>query len=400
MTDQNSQNVETSVDQWNKAIDEWIESEKKEVGRVTKLTVGMYPPNWEDSTEFGINNRLASADLIRHYADAIGDINPLWRSEDYARNTKYGGIIAPPKFITCIAPTYGIGRSPGIPGFGGLNGGAKTIWYKTIHAGDEFSVHDRFLGIREVTRKDRPLPRIIIRTSKRTYINQRDEIVAVNMSNGIGVGSPPGHQRGEAFPQNKRRRYSDEEIEEISRSYDQEKRRGSDTLFWEDVKEGEGLPSLVKGPLDVYDSVAFFVCVGYTAAFRVKDIIMRSRSRKPPRDPETNAPLFGAGIHVDDKTARTDGVPYAIGFAAQSEGNIVHMICNWMGDDGFLKELDCQSRRINILGDMNWIKGKVTRKYIENDETLVDLEVWAENQDGIIHMPGKATVRLLSRTYL
>ena len=36
-------------------------------------------------------NEVASRDLIRHYADGIGDDNPLWRDVNYARNTRWGG---------------------------------------------------------------------------------------------------------------------------------------------------------------------------------------------------------------------------------------------------------------------------------------------------------------------
>ena len=39
-------------------------------------------------------------------------------------------------------------------------------------------------------------------------------------------------------------------------------------------------------------------------------------------------------------------------------------------------------------------KGVVTRKYEENGEKLVDLEIWTENPDGARTSPGSATVRL------
>jgi hypothetical protein len=42
----------------------------------------------------------------------------------------------------------------------------------------------------------------------------------------------------------------------------------------------------------------------------------------------------------------------------------------------------------------------VIKKYEENGEHLVDLDVHCENQDGLIMMPGSATVRLPSRTDL
>ena len=74
------------------------------------------------------------------------------------------------------------------------------------------------------------------------------------------------------------------------------------------------------------------------------------------------------------------------------------MLYNWMGDEGFLKRLDCQFRVPAIHGDALWMKGKVANKSSEGSEHLVDLEVHCENQDGLILVPGKATVRLLSRT--
>lgn len=89
-----------TLEQWNKAVDEWVKSENERAGRVYKPSIGMYPPKVEGLlvSEMGINNKVATADLIRHYADGIGDTNPLWRSEEYAKNTRYGGIIAPPGF--------------------------------------------------------------------------------------------------------------------------------------------------------------------------------------------------------------------------------------------------------------------------------------------------------------
>jgi hypothetical protein len=68
-----------------------------------------------------------------------------------------------------------------------------------------------------------------------------------------------------------------------------------------------------------------------------------------------------------------------------------------MGNDGFLKRLDCQSRRINIIGDTNWITGTITRKYVEGEEHLVDLDLKTENQEGILIVRATATVRLLSK---
>jgi hypothetical protein len=76
---------------------------------------------------------------------------------------------------------------------------------------------------------------------------------------------------------------------------------------------------------------------------------------------------------------------------------LVHLITDWMGDDAFVKSMDSQDRRMNFLGDMTWVKGKVARKYVQNHEHLVDLDVWGENQDGVVHTKSTAIVKLISK---
>ena len=51
----------------------------------------------------------ASRDAIRHFAHGIGDLNPLWQDLEYANQTRWGDIIAPP----CFLFSCGFGRSGG-----------------------------------------------------------------------------------------------------------------------------------------------------------------------------------------------------------------------------------------------------------------------------------------------
>jgi hypothetical protein len=71
---------------------------------------------------------------------------------------------------------------------------------------------------------------------------------------------------------------------------------------------------------------------------------------------------------------------------------------NWMGDGGFLKKLDVQVRRFNIVGETTWCKGKVISKYIKDDGLpMVECQIWAENQRGETTAQGKALVILPSQ---
>lgn len=88
---------------------------------------------------------------IMMFARAVGDKNPIYYDEDYARNTEPGGIIAPPTFIQSGVqydpdynlrpkigePWFGSGKNPtGIkPGEGG--GGAG----RGLHAEQHYEYH-------------------------------------------------------------------------------------------------------------------------------------------------------------------------------------------------------------------------------------------------------------------
>ena len=68
-----------------------------------------------------------------------------------------------------------------------------------------------------------------------------------------------------------------------------------------------------------------------------------------------------------------------------------------MGDDGFLKRMNVEIPFYIVQGEALYCNGKVTKKYVEGDEHLVDLEVRMENHEGLLLAIGPATVRLISK---
>jgi hypothetical protein len=65
-----------------------------------------------------------------------------------------------------------------------------------------------------------------------------------------------------------------------------------------------------------------------------------------------------------------------------------------MGDHGFLRSLDAQVRRFNLVGDTTWCRGKVVDKREEDGKKVVICEIWCEDQRGDITAKGMATVEL------
>ena len=54
----------------------------------------------------GINNEEATRMAILKFADGIGDPNPLWRNEEYAKKTRFGSIIAPPSWVFSVILSF------------------------------------------------------------------------------------------------------------------------------------------------------------------------------------------------------------------------------------------------------------------------------------------------------
>lgn len=112
-------------------------------------------------------------------------------------------------------------------------------------------------------------------------------------------------------------------------------------------------------------------------------------------------------LHYDDAFARSQGLPGIIVHGALKRQWLVQLITGWMGDGGTLKKFSCQYRAIDFPrpmktlaepqeGETWWCKGQVTKKYVENNEHLVECDIWVENGKGEVTTPGKATVILPS----
>ena len=208
-------------------------------------------------------------------------------------------------------------------------------------------------------------------------MNQREEVACIVVGNEIITATYPGDKKLETGTQpeeEKIYRCSQEELDAIHRAYDEELegkwRRGAEVRYWEDVTEGEELNPIVKGPLDIVDAAAFgwLISMNFLGAFAVKWKYIKNNLDRCTVDPETGEYQLPIAWHFSDKIAREMGLARAQSFGAHNEASLAHIISNWMGDDGFVKRLEVQHRAVKYFGDISRIKGRVTRKYIEDNE--------------------------------
>ena len=121
---------------------------------------------------------------IAKFAEAVGDSNPLWLDDAYASNTRYGGLIAPPTFITSMRNDSLRDEINGLnwPYKRRLNGGNDIELYQPIRVGDSIKVIDKLVDINEKQVKRGKMITMVYET---TYINQFGELVAKVTTNAI-----------------------------------------------------------------------------------------------------------------------------------------------------------------------------------------------------------------------
>jgi len=361
--------------------DEALEAWRKRIG--TKLRIR------------NIFNELASKDAIRKFADGIGDINPLWHDEGYAKKTRYGRIVAPPSWVYSVYPTWVL---QGLPGVHAFHSGNDWEFYKPIFEGDKITPESIFTGFE--VKKSEFAGKMVIEYQEARFYNQRQELVSKAKVWLVRAERRAAREKGKYHQIKLPHPWTEEELRRVEEEVLAEKIRGSKVRYWEDVKVGEELVPVIKGPLGLTDMIAY--CVGAASVQVLAHGASLRLYRKRPawafRDPNTFAlePIYG--VHYNKAAANAAGLPYPYDIGAQRHCWLIHLLTNWMGDEGWLKRNYAEYRRFVYFSDVVWFKGRVTRKYIDEDgEYCVDIETSGVNQRGEETMPGHSTVVLPSR---
>jgi acyl dehydratase len=397
------------TDAFNREVDAWAEARNQLRGmtyfpeQVGNTRNPYAPPSKKGPNEhYFMFNEWVTTDLIRHFCDGVGDKNPLYRWDQYAKFSRYGAVIAPNGILICIGEA-GAGKGTVAPGFGrSIAGGNTWTWYMHIKPGDKFHVFGTDLGVNEKKSKRETPYRLFQAPFRTTFLNQHNEIVATRDRTRMHIVAESRQDTEKAFSDRPRHRYTQEELDKIHQAYEDEEkhRRGPTTRFWEDVTEGEEIAPVMAGPMTILDSHVFFGAMGQQSAFNVNwDQLKGNVEIHGWHDPETNAPRWRAEAHLLDAAGHATGMRMgAYGHHAQFESLMQKALQNWMGDDGFLKYQSCQTRRPSWMGDTTTVTGKVVRKHEANDQFFVDLECACTNQVNEVHQTCKATVMLPSRT--
>ena len=199
----------------------------------------------------------ATRDNIRHYAHGIGDDNPLWCDPEYAAKSHYGGIVALPSFLFSTSRIVS-GYVGGLPGVHAMWSGSDWTWHKPLHRNDEIRTEAYLKDL--VEHQTRFAGRAVQQIYHVDFFNQQGDKVAEADSWCFRTERDHAREQGTKYKEvraREPRRYTDEELNEAFKLYRNEEIRGATPRYWEDVKEGEDLPVLFKGPMTVTGFIAY-----------------------------------------------------------------------------------------------------------------------------------------------
>ena len=336
----------------------------------------------------------ATRDAIRHFAWGIGDDNPLWLDQDYAAACPTGGLTAPPCLLYALDSTI---IAPKLPGVQWIYAGTDFAWFDHIRVNTTFEVEAKLL--KQEIKSGRRFARWVLQSGEVRYIDQAGNLIATAIGKVARTQrGKPGSGGGSNEPLI--HHYSAEELNNIENQVLSEARRGETPLYFEDVEIGESIPSVIKGPLTTTDVLAWYSAsqgaLHYGGAHG--DVVRyRQRHADYHLNTTTGAKDSAGRGHLESGTGSDVGMGGTYDIGPQRIAWAQHMLCNWMGDHGFLHKLNVTVRAPNLVGNTTWWHGTVEAKREIGAVKLVDLKVKAINQREEHSASGTATVALPSR---
>ena len=138
-------------------------------------------------------------------------------------------------------------------------------------------------------------------------------------------------------------------------------------IYFEDVKVGDELPPLVKGPVQQIQLTRY---AGASGDFNP--------------------------IHQDEEFAKTAGMGGVFAHGMLSMGFVAQAVTDWAGA-GSVRKIGVRFAALVRPKDTVTCRGRVIATAQKNGVNLVELEIWAENGRGEKVVTGKATVALPAR---
>lgn len=316
--------------------------------------------------------------LIRHWCETLEDGNPLYLDEQYAKAQGFRSVVAPPgSFMTAFSMQF---RWPWPPGGRdpaphihysikeilnlpvGIITAIEVEMGEPLQIGDRLNVSQLLVSVSEW--KKTRLGEGHFWTMDRIYRNQRKQLVARERMSAFGYGRQEGTQKPAAKTGGGWSPAIEEVIQGDRTGYQPQK---FEDLMWEDVHEGQELPEVVM-PITVTR------CVYLASATR--DFSPQHSNRDYCVERSKTKDVFV-------------NTPFNVGMVSR-------LLTDWAGPRSVVRRVKVAMKQNVCAGDDMILTGKVIKKYIENGDHRVDVDIMISTQEGPT-TPCSGTLSLLSR---
>jgi acyl dehydratase len=329
-----------------------------------------------------------SARSIEEIAKAnVGD-NPLFMDRNYAKKTKYGDLFAFPmlsslEVMPAMVKDKGFADHIVVSSHHDVNS-----YYKPFYEGDTLYQVVDYQRCWDITPIEGSYYRTFVMCGRARVFNQKGELVADGANilkesfrrhkdkskrNPDGVmswESPDWWTRPKTY-------YTDADWEKIIGMWKNEKVRGAKTLYWDDVEVGEMLTPKAVGPLITGGSGGGMTMSAPQAAIDIKKHVLDPNTFPKMKKNEYGIWILPESLEEKGRGGRLggppEGMPEGVGGAPPGSGNrgwvpsdlgpnpvtpeianrdgrsvfqnsvaaklAAGMICDWMGDDGWLQQV-------------------------------------------------------------
>lgn len=356
---------------------------------------------------------------IRRWVMAMDYPNPIHWDHEFAKASKFGGIVAPQSFAVAI--DYGHGAQPAcvgyIPGSHLIFGGEEWWHYgPRVKPGDRLTQKRRFHDYKVADTKFAG-PTLFSRGDT-LHTNQHGTPVAKERSTSIRYLAAEAERRGQLKAAGAAPRWTREQLLAVERertAWIHSNREGR-TPRYEEVSIGSRLPRRVIGPHTLasfateYRAFVFNVWGSFrwVAPEGVKDPWINQDpgwvegfafdEEGAKIDPRLRDGLYVGPSrgHVDVDKASQIGMPRAYGYGATMGAWITDYVSHWAGHEGFVRYSNASFRGPAYEGDVTYLDAEVMEQQEQSvwGAPLVRLDVKMTNQDGAVLATAKVDVEL------
>lgn len=352
---------------------------------------------------------VVTVDTMRHFAHGYGDDNPLYTDAEYASSTAWAGPVGAPTFPLAAGVPLAVrwsadqtatmrGGDP-LGGMGQYMCGERWVFCKPVREGVQVTKvqcldaaelkHSEFGG------------GVGALVSHRIEFRDRadDELLAMRYLD-FWHAERDKTRSARKYRDITKHAYSATEIAAIDELYEHEQVRGSDVRLWDDVRVGDSLGVIAKGPFLLTDMITYHIGVGWGGFGGGTSKLAHQNRKRIPKFYTPNAegvPDSAQRCHWDQDWAERLGHPAPYDYGAIRSHWMVHLMTNWMGDAGWVWKMSAAVLKFNYFGDWHRIEGSVTDVRRTAGTAEVDVEIAGTNQRGEVTCRATATILLPAR---